>query len=284
MRIASVYRALTRLVIAIVFGMSPPAIASQSSCTVVVQEGQFGKIELCASSTLRSKGKNKYAPGMAGDGDPATAWVEGVPGLGHGQWIEFILEGPAKVQTLEIVNGYAKSKASFRNNARIRAYRISVDDTPIHEGILKDTTARQQIRLGKPHRGTIWRLTVLDTYDGKRWEDLAVSEIWIDLEEHNYEFADEGDSPPSTTSDANQDPPALPDKTPAATRIDRNGILALQVLLKRLGYDPGALDGKDTDQLRSAIIAYQSVRGDVPDGTPSTVLRDQLIEAIKAKQ
>ncbi len=160
---------------------------AQPVCNRIAQGTQFGPHELCAYTVLKPQGQNRYEPKMAADDNLATAWVEGAPGSGAGQWIEYVFTTPSKAQTLNIVNGYAKSKASFRNNERIRSFRIEVDDRTVHTGRLADTSRRQTIRLREPVRGTIWRLHVVDTYPGAKWKDLAVTEFWIDLEEHNYE-------------------------------------------------------------------------------------------------
>ena len=63
-----------------------------------------------------------YHPNYVGDDDPKTAWVEGVPGSGAGQWVRLQvtpLDGTTRVR-LKIRNGYQKSKELFAANARAK--------------------------------------------------------------------------------------------------------------------------------------------------------------------
>lgn len=84
-----------------------------------------GRQKARASSVLRPQGGNSYGPENAIDRDPATAWCEGAPGTGEGHWIELTL-GPLRNQLCEprgwaVVPGYAKSAATWKDNARISA-------------------------------------------------------------------------------------------------------------------------------------------------------------------
>jgi hypothetical protein len=51
------------------------------------------------------------------DGDLATAWAEGAPGDGEGEWIEITLSG-YNVMDICLLGGYAKSAETFRANGR----------------------------------------------------------------------------------------------------------------------------------------------------------------------
>ena len=51
------------------------------------------------------------------------------------------------------------------------------------------------------------------------------------------------------------------------TQIER-----LQVKLKKMGYEVGAIDGKNGDALRSAVRAYQERNGLTPDGYANQAL------------
>lgn len=283
---------MTTLIAAAVLQIQP-GNAARSMCQQAGPMTQFGKIEICASSVLKSQGRNSYTPANASDGDSTTAWVEGAPHSGEGEWIEYIYDGPATIQTLSIVNGYAKSAKAFKDNARVRTFEIHVDDTTVFRGRLADTRDLQQIRLDRPVNGTIWRLLVLDVYPGRRWQDLAVSEFWADLEEHNYSAIEEPDPDYIGSEFTPTEPVAVqegaqPAPSPAApsgpSSIGRDDVLLIQVLLQQLGYDAGPPTGEVTQTLKSAIIAYQSVNGEVPDGQPSVQLKQKLTEHIQSQQ
>lgn len=70
---------------------------------------------------------------------------------------------------------------------------------------------------------------------------------------------------------------------PAAPAEDTSTVLAIQALLGQLGYDAGPPTGQMSTPTASAIIAFQSIQGLVPDGQPSVVLRDHLVAAVRAR-
>lgn len=63
-----------------------------------------------------------YPPVNLFDEDPATPWVEGAEGSGVGEHVTVLTERP--VDSLEIVNGFARSERLFRRNARPRELRL----------------------------------------------------------------------------------------------------------------------------------------------------------------
>lgn len=72
-----------------------------------------------ASSAL-SEGQLTHDAARAIDGDPATAWVEGVPGTGRGQTLRLALPGEGQVpHGLIVVPGYAKDAARWQGNQRV---------------------------------------------------------------------------------------------------------------------------------------------------------------------
>ncbi len=158
---------------------------SEARCHVLVADGQFGRIEICVSSVLSGQSGNRYGPDMAADGNLATAWVEAAANDGTGQWIEYIFDQPLRVQTLEIVAGYAKSASTHSKNARPSRLLVLADDTPVATVPLRDTRSMQTIRLKAPVEASIFRLKVASVYPGAKWQDMAISELYVDLEEHN---------------------------------------------------------------------------------------------------
>ena len=127
-----------------------------------------------ASSTLSSQGKFNYkVDNLAGD--PTTAWVEGKKGYGIGEWFEV-----KAISVNNIYNGYQASPKSFIDNSRVKKMKIYKDDKPICILILKDEMGRQGFMLpddpdhSEQHR---YRFEILEVYPGKKFEDVAISEI-----------------------------------------------------------------------------------------------------------
>lgn len=154
---------------------------------------QFGHFVVCASSVLGSQSGNTYGPLNVIDGNVATAWVEGVPGYGEGESIQIDFDGEMAFQSLFITNGYNKSLPAFYNNARVREVRIETADRYESVHKLSDRMGSQEIRLPRIVRTSWIKLTLLSVYPGTKWDDTAISEILIDLEEHNYDFSVQSD-------------------------------------------------------------------------------------------
>lgn len=176
---------------AIAFALGSYATAQQNDpdrkCAVLVFEGQFGHIEVCVSSILPAQKGNRYGPEQVFDGDPATAWVEGAPEDGRGQWIEYLFEWPMRLQSFEILAGYAKSRKAHQNNARPKDVRVFADGEFIETIRLEDTMSVQRVTLSEPVEAEFFRLEIASSYRGNKWQDLAVSEFYVDLEELNYQ-------------------------------------------------------------------------------------------------
>jgi hypothetical protein len=78
-----------------------------------------------ASSVLDAEGgihRSRYGVDKAMDGDPATAWVEGVAGPGEGESYWLGLEHYP--QALGFINGYAKNRSLFEKNYRVRSLKV----------------------------------------------------------------------------------------------------------------------------------------------------------------
>jgi hypothetical protein len=79
-----------------------------------------------ASSQLKSK-DGRYAVKNAFDGDPATAWVEGAPGLGEGQSLFLRFQRRVKVSGFLLVAGNARSQEALLQHAVPAQVEIRAD-------------------------------------------------------------------------------------------------------------------------------------------------------------
>ncbi|MDU8928536.1 discoidin domain-containing protein [Alisedimentitalea sp. MJ-SS2] len=167
----------------------PPAIAGplDPRCDTAIADSQFGRIEICASSTLAGQSGNSYDPANMYDDDPATAWVEAAANDGAGQWVEFIFDGMMRFQTFYIQAGYTKNDSLHKNNARPRDIRVFANGEFIEAIRLADSMQMQTIRLSEPVTAANLRLDVVTSYPGSKWPDMAISEFYVDLEELNYQ-------------------------------------------------------------------------------------------------
>jgi hypothetical protein len=151
--------------------------------------GQFGVATLTVSSALENANGFSYGPENLYDGDPSTAWVEGIWGSGIGESITFQYEYPMRFRRILITNGYAKSSDLFYKNGRVKELLVEAADGIRYTFTLEDSMQAQSI--GLPYAiDTSWiKFTIQSVYPGTVYSDATISEIAIDLESENYQEA-----------------------------------------------------------------------------------------------
>jgi len=157
---------------------------------------------ISASSELDKDKKNKYTAWNLIDGDPSTAWVEGENGSGVNEYIEFHfpveytdmvdLYAAYKIDSLGIINGYAKNENVFYYNNRVKKIRIEYKNSILREGnpynmkaqesvvfILEDTMDMQYLAFPEPIFMSSMKITILEVFKGSKWDDTCISELRI---------------------------------------------------------------------------------------------------------
>lgn len=142
---------------------------------------------LHATSCLQPQGQNTYDAGNAHDFDHETAWVEGAEGNGIGQCLTYSFAGSCpRVTAVKILNGYCKSKTTWRNNNRVKRLKMYYNGQPYAILQLRDTRDLQVFEVGTLgyHDNTkpSWTLKfeILDVYPGDKYHDTAISELYFD--------------------------------------------------------------------------------------------------------
>lgn len=135
-----------------------------------------------ASSTLRLLDRDRHDARQALDGSGATAWCEGEPGVGVGEWIEVRPRCPREkgICRLELENGWSRSPETYQQHGRVLRMRIAPcgggNDGKIVE--VKDTPESQELVLKEP---LPWpacvRLTILHATAGTKTQDTCLSEV-----------------------------------------------------------------------------------------------------------
>lgn len=158
---------------------APAAVAApESSSQVADAESELPVAEASASSVLEPDGNVTYEPERTLDGEPATAWNDGVDGDPAGAWLEYTFASPVRIARIEIVNGYDKTVDDldlFDANARVRDVTIETDESST-DVQLDDSREPQSID-GPDEPACRVRLLIDSVYEGTRFEDVAVSEI-----------------------------------------------------------------------------------------------------------
>jgi hypothetical protein len=138
-----------------------------------------------ASSVLAPQGKTTYSPANCADFQ-TTAWVEGSPSSGEHESISFIFDkfdADEPMTTITLYNGFQRSESLFKNNARIKTLRVSINGTLAYDLHLKDTMKGQMFPIEvKPMDDYPITLTleILAVYPGDKYTDAAITEIIFD--------------------------------------------------------------------------------------------------------
>lgn len=153
------------------------------------------RINVKCSSELQGN----YSAGNLIDNKFSTAWVEGKEGEGIGEWVEFEIKN-CEIYNILILNGYRKSKKIYEENSRPGKLQLSID---YYDGkkVMNNYTDTVELKekefLGVPGKKNIskqiniinipsycWeitkvRMTILDVRKGTKYEDTAISEIFL---------------------------------------------------------------------------------------------------------
>jgi hypothetical protein len=164
---------------------APPTTAPAAKPRAPAIERRLYPIRADASSFLESEHPPfvQYHPNYAIDGDPKTAWNEGAPNDGPGEWVRFTVTKQQSVSRvrLRILDGFHYSDAIYRANARAKTVdiRLLPDGKPRRQ-VLDDKMAWQEIALATetPVLDGI-EIKVVDVYPGAKFKDLAISELEI---------------------------------------------------------------------------------------------------------
>lgn len=210
-----------------------------------------------ASSFLESeKGAPylKYHPNYAMDGDPQTAWNEGAPSSGAGEWLKLSIGEDASLYNISqlrirLLNGYQKSEELYEKNSRIKTLQVTINGSQKETFTLPDDQEWQELLFPLP-KITLEsiELKVLDVYEGKKYQDLCISEV-----ELYYS---------SSTAQTSGDPNTIPDwvaQQSAEAEILKSGIPVLFSLEPVKGGNPFPAESADLIAKAKAVLTSKTV-------------------------
>ena len=133
------------------------------------------KITASSSSVRLAVQTNTYYPSNAIDGKRSTAWIEGVDGVGIGEWIQFDFDREINVHRILIQPGYFKSPAIWSQNNRLATVTARFSDGSSRQLNFDDIMQSQKVDVGSIK--TRWvRLVIESVYYGSD-PDTAISEV-----------------------------------------------------------------------------------------------------------
>lgn len=153
-----------------------------------------GPDSVYASSSLKPMSGISYKAENAHDLSYKTAWVEGAPGPGIGEYLVYRFSAQApRITKIIVVNGYVKSEKAWRENARVKKLKMYLNNKPFAILDLEDNRNEQIFQfdpIGNSDRDDwealaakpAWTLKfeILEVYKGEKFEETAISEIYFD--------------------------------------------------------------------------------------------------------
>lgn len=144
---------------------------------VIYQNPIFNTIT--ASSRLVEENYYHQAENAA-DNNKNTAWVEGNAGEGIGEWIKFESDVEQTVNSFSIINGYAKDNDFYKTNNRVAKFLVEYSDGTSEIIDLEDMTlSKQEIKLDNTKKTKYVKFTIMEVYNGSKYDDTCISEINI---------------------------------------------------------------------------------------------------------
>lgn len=164
-----------------VAGFTVPAHSAEQ-CFTLGSTQFVDAIHYCVSSVLKPQGDSDYGPQNLADGDPATAWCEGVRGPGIGETITLRIDNGAPFRRLLIGNGYGKSPQRYEDNGRPHLVEIVTDRTPPTRMQLVDQNGILPVPLIDVGAYRWVRLKILSVYPGRKYTDTCMNFVTPDFE------------------------------------------------------------------------------------------------------
>jgi eukaryotic-like serine/threonine-protein kinase len=150
--------------------------ADRSNLEVLAAAERQAKVAQATTAHASSRLSEQFAPENTRDERADTAWVEGAPGPGIGEWIAFTFK-PQTIQYLELFPGYGKSKDLFFANHRLKRATLIFSDGTRTSVQLFDEMRVQTVALQAPVRTSSLRLIIEEVFPGAQYDDTAIAEI-----------------------------------------------------------------------------------------------------------
>ncbi len=155
---------------------SPSATNSNSADRLPLQ------VSMVASSTRVPMRAFTYGPSHVTDRNLQTAWIEGVPGPGYGEWLRSDFDREVKLNQIIFTPGYFKNASIWKQNNRLAAATFQFSDGSSRRFTFPDRMQEQRLDVGGIRTKSV-RLVIDEIYPGSvDSEDTAISELSIDWE------------------------------------------------------------------------------------------------------
>jgi hypothetical protein len=144
---------------------------------------------LSATSFLPDNGAKNYIAENMSDGFENTAWIEGAKGYGIGEKIFARVSCDNKTHNvsfwgIRIANGYQSDSNTWKDNSRVKSFKVYVNSNPMLIINLQDQMGVQVAKwkpdIIKLNNEDLITFEITGIYKGDKYEDTAVSDIVLD--------------------------------------------------------------------------------------------------------
>lgn len=158
-----------------------------------------------SASSLWIRGRERHPGEHAFDGTDNTAWNEGTPGPGTGEWIQANFNERQRIRTLRMKTGWdhvtAHQEDLFAANSHFQRIRLEFDDGQSVRAEVRNDQ-REYTFTGLDHVSSSVRIVAEAVYPGTRWQDLCISEVVITGERVPFPPPAEGEARVEVGDDA----------------------------------------------------------------------------------
>lgn len=132
---------------------------------------------ISASCTMRSENGRSYSASNLTDENPMTCWIPSKKSYGIGA--SFTIRS---VNVSGIYNGYQATSDQWKNNSRVKKFKIYKDGKPVCFLILADKMDGQYfelpIKVDYPYtKLSIFKFEIVEVYPGSKYKETAISEV-----------------------------------------------------------------------------------------------------------
>jgi len=140
---------------------------------------RFAEASSILAPQIGPGGKDFFAPRKVIDGDWTTCWAEAAQGPGTGEWIRVLWLTKEIPTYVSVLPGWAKSKARWENNPRIKTAEIVLSNGYRQVAHFDDKMQMQMVALNNTQPAEWLQIVIQEVYPGKRFEDASISEIKV---------------------------------------------------------------------------------------------------------
>ncbi len=157
--------------------VTEPVAPEQDNDLALPAEEPALKFSATASSALTTElGGLSFSADNLVDGSKRTAWVEGVPGPGVGEWAEITLPVRKPLAGIWIANGCQAGERTFEANNRAKILDLALSSGDTRPIKVEDAPGLQFVDLGDTMTESL-RLTIREVYTGGDGEHTCLAEV-----------------------------------------------------------------------------------------------------------